>query len=397
MMPETSYVAYTPFRVDRVNEPEEQEGASKPGLDDDLGELTRTITALEEKKKEFQWICEKADQVPEYAAIVNNASVLEDIPNDCWGGLIFTIVKDFPDLRVGRAVLEGKVRVAGLLCMFAINMFLQLYLLGIIGQLLMLPDMLEAQNLYKFFHDKVYSDQHLNPTAFEEMSHGHKGHLCQMALSQRIFVRIIVFLWVTNNVGEVRENWAKTTAVFSLPFLPEGMDTRLMVRDLPERPESDLCIVCLNMRGRMILLTLVFIPKFIIAVILTFMGVNWLMAAESAGDLILNSLSLAFVTKIDEVLAQVFFPSKLQKNIATLCIMMPPKDHDDEEEMIHAVWDYFYMAMTFVLVCLFVETSIRREIIIPNWTDDVTEPCIAYLNSQVPWCAPWQKHCFPEK
>jgi hypothetical protein len=390
-VPGASYVAYTPFKIDNVNEVD---------LDEYPSEITSRpskLSALEETKKEYRKVCEEADKVPEYAAIVDNAIVLEDVPDDCWGALIFTIVKDFPDLRSGRASLESKFRLAFIICMFIVNMVIQGYLLLVICRLLMFPDILKAQNLYKFFHAKAYNDGHLKSQAFHEMSDSEKDHLCGMALSQRLFVRIIVFLWVTNNVGEMRDNWAKTCAVFSLPFLPDGMDTHLQVRDLSDRGEgSDLCIVCLNLGGKMILLMLVFIPKFVIAVVLTFTGVLWLMATESISDLILNSLALGFVVKVDELLAQVFFPTKLQKNIETLCIMMPPREaENDEANMIQKVWDYVYWGLTFVMVWLFVETNIRLEFIIPNWNDDVTEPCKAYLQSKVPWCAPWQMDCFP--
>jgi hypothetical protein len=400
-MPGSSNVAYTALKTDKTNEysTDTQEGAANPASDEDPGELTRAPSALEEKKREYMKICKQADQVPEYAAILKNATVVEDVPNDCWGALIFMSVKDFPDLRFGRAVLEGKVRVFFILLMFFVNMFIQIQLLRIICQLLMMPDILKAQDLYKFFHDKAYEEGQLQPNAFEELSEYNKNHLCGMALSQRLFVRIIVFLWVTNNVGEIRDNWSKTVAIFGLPFLPEGMDTRLQVRDLSDRGEDgvgDLCVVCLNMRGRLILLGLVFIPKFVIAIVLSLTGVFWLMATESISDLILNSLALAFVVKVDELLAQVFFPTKLQKNIETLCIMMPPREAaNDDEEMMQNVWDYVYLGITFVAVVSLVHLAISFQFIIPNWQDDVTEPCKAYLESKVPWCMPWNTDCFP--
>merc|ERR1719191_2457117 len=93
--------------------------------------------------------------------------------------------------------------------------------------------------------------------------------ICGLALSQRLFVRIIIFLWMANNVEHH--------------------------------------VICLNMKGKVGLICAVYIPKLIITSILTLTGSLWLVASESISDLILNSLALAFVVKVDEIIATTFF------------------------------------------------------------------------------------------
>jgi len=306
-------------------------------------------------------------------------------------------VNDFPDLRAGRATLEGKVRVAFVFFLFLTNLLIQIVLLMYIGKLLMLPDILGAQDLYKKFHEEAFDNMEVNQEMFNDMPASEKELLCGMALSQGLFVRVIIFLWVSTNVGELRDNLAKTVGIVNLPQLPDGMDTRLMVRDLPDTAESEYCVVCLNMKGKVGLFVLVFIPKFIIAIALTFIGSIWLIAAESIGDLILNSLALAFVVKVDELIAAVFFPSRLQDNLVNLCIMLPcDEDEKDEDKLMQKIVNEFFQCAGVVLITIvFVEITFRFQPVLPHYANDVTTPCVVYLNSQVPWCLPWQRDCFP--
>lgn len=351
-----------------------------------------------QKKAEFAALVENTERdCPEYKNIVDSANVQEDIPNDCWGALVFVIVNDFPDLRAGRAVLEGKVRVAFCFFLFLLNMFIQGVLLWFIGKLLMLPDILGAQNLYKSFHQIAFEHGVVNPDLFAGMSEGEKTHLCGMALSQGLFVRVILFLWVSTNVQELRDNFMKTVGCVSLPALPEGTDTRLMVRDLPATDASEFCVICLNMKGKVGLLLLVFIPKFIIAILLAFSGSLWLLSAESIGDLILNSLALAFVTKVDELIAAVFAPTRLQQDLAALCLMLPadPDDKDEDKLTVKIVWEFFQCTVVVVATFVLVEVMFRYQPVLPNYGYDVAGPCQAYLATQVPWCFPWQHDCFP--
>merc|ERR1719486_247151 len=104
-----------------------------------------------------------------------------------------------------------------------------------------MPSMLDAQDLYRDFHSRAFSGSVFDLDAFHSMSKMEKRHLCGMALSQGIFIRIIIFLWVTSNIGELRDSYAKTVGALTLPRLPEGLDTRLMVRDLSgSMPDSGM-------------------------------------------------------------------------------------------------------------------------------------------------------------
>lgn len=366
------------------------------GSSDDIPR--RFASALDIKRQEFTELVQESEKNPVYADIVRNATEPEDIPNDCWGGLFFVIVEDFPDLRAGRAVMEGKVRTCYVFLLFLINLFIQGVLLFFIGKLLMMPGMLDTQNLYNTFRQTAFLNGVVEQSRFDDMGSGEKQNLCGMALSQGLFVRVILFLWVTTNVGELREVWRMTSRTVKLPDLPAGIDTRLMVRDLREREGGgEFCVICLNMKGKVGLFLLVFIPKSIIAIILTGTGCVWLVASESIGDLILNSLALAFVVKVDELIALVFYPQRLQKDVATLSLMLPndPDEKDEDKRMRNSTYEILQCALVLFATMIFVEFIIGFQPVLPNYANDVTAPCLSFLNTQVPWCYPWQKNCFP--
>lgn len=332
----------------------------------------------------------------EYNAIVKNATAGEDIAADCWGALFFIIVNDFPDLKVNRIDAVGKARFMFSMVVFSINLFIQGMLLYCICKLLMMPGMLSAQNLYKFFTDTAFSDGELDERKFEDMTEMEKEEICGLALSQAVFVRVILFLWITNNVGELRNNYTKLKSVTDLPVLPEDLDMRLMVKDGSEGDDGGR-VVCLNQGTKMMLVVFIFVPKFIISVALSFLGCMWLMSAENIGDLILNSLALAFVVSVDELIALVFFPGFYLEDLSKLGLAGQLVKNEPEVEKAIQLRSFCYSSMTLITAFLVVELAVRYQPVIPNFdTKTVENACLAFNRNQVPWCMPGQDDCFPE-
>jgi len=355
-----------------------------------------SMSLVDANEQELLHIMENAEKTnPEYAMIVRNATSVEDVSADVWGALIFLVVHDLPDMRAGRMNLEGRVRAYYVFFVFICNLFIQGILLYFIIKLLMMPSVLDTQNIYLEFHSKAFSNAKLDHVKFEDFPGNLKASLCGLALSQLMFVRIILFLWVTSNVGELRDTFTKMIGALTIPALPEGLDTRLMKRDL-EASERDDNIICLNLKGKVGLTILVFVPKIAIASVLMITGCVWLMAAENIGDLILNSLALAFVVKVDELLADVFFPRHYLDMVGDLAFVLPARVAEDKDEaMQQRAWEFIWCAVTMLGTMAAVEMIIIFQPVLPRYEYDVHASCMNYLNNQVPWCLPWQSDCFP--
>lgn len=404
-MPEERH-GYTPMRSDPELSPElvmaTEDNPSPPG-NGGTPQIRHTDTGLSQchlaKEEHASLMGMAMDTCAEFREIVDSASVLEDVPCDTWGALVFVFVKDIPDIRAGRIMWEGKVRMAFVIVVFLVNVIIQGILLWFIAKLLMLPDMTKAQTLYKEFHEKAFVDGILDPDGFYSMGKQHVNKICGLALSQWLFVRLIIFLWIANNVGELRNDVAKTRGVILLPRLPEGLDTRLMVRDNEQTADSvEHHVICLNLKGKVGLICAVFIPKLIITSILTLTGSLWLLASESISDLILNSLALAFVVKVDEIIATTFFPEFFKKDLENLGLMLP-KAHDEDgdlEKRMEVRARQFTNGFLALLISIGVgELLIRFQPVLPGYASDVTAVCVEHFNSLMPWCKPWQTDCFP--
>lgn len=211
-------------------------------------------------------------------------------------------------------------------------------------------------------------------------------------------MRVILFLWVTTNLGEMNINTRQRRALMSLPTLPDDKDTRLMVRDEAGPSQSGNWVICLNRISKMLLFVLVYVPKRIIVIALIFSGSCWLLATEHVADLILNSLALAFVVEVDELIASTFFPDFFIEQLSTLAVALPqdPNRLDKEKEATRKTWAFARSALFVLGTLAFVEFMMTFQPVLPGFKFDVASPCARVLEEQVPWCWPWQKEdCFP--
>lgn len=353
-----------------------------------------TVTA-ENPQDDMASVAEAGNEasMAQYREIAKNASEIENINADVWGALFFIVVNDFPDLLVGRIAPSAKARIVFSIIAFTINLFIQATLLFFICKLLMMPSMLDAQNLYKMFRREAFKDAVLQEDLFENLDLHYKENICGLALSQDVFVRVILFLWVTNNVQELRSNSSKMMTMLNLPLLPDGLDTRLMVRD----DDRGGTVVCLSSGPRTLLLWSIFIPKFFIASFLTVTGCVWLLAAENIGDLILNSLALAFVVLVDELIAQVFFPFQFLGNLDALAMGSPKESHAPDVEEWKVMQAFIGCIVLLVSTMAIVELAIRFQPVIPDYNGaEVRHACKEFISTQLPWCSPWRTDCFPE-
>lgn len=342
----------------------------------------------------------------EYELIITSPHENNDVAADCWGALVFVIVSDFPDIRSRRLNFEGFLRIVTAAVGFTLNIVIQFFLLYYIFTLLVLPAMLSAQDLYEEFHKEAFAGHKPNFEAFDRMDEEAQADICEFALSEGIFLRVILFLWITYNVGEIKTSLGFVEDIYYLPRLPDGHDTRLMVHDCPKTHNFvEFQIVCLDLVSKVCLTLFVYVPKIVIAIVLSLSGSIWLMASQSIGDLLLNSLALAFVVSVDELLATVFFPQCFIQNIrgCGFAAQLDAPGNVDEavlEANARRRRANAYIKGSVILFAsmVFVELVIYFQPVIPDYGGDVDDFCASYLQKKVPWCVigqgSWQD-CFP--
>merc|ERR1712032_1664195 len=77
-------------------------------------------------------------------------------------------------------------------------------------------------------------------------------------------------------------------------------------------------IIALTQQTRSMLFVLVCLPKIIISGALLFLGYAWLSATTSFESLVMNTVSMEFVLRIDELFYATFLPLAYRKKVADI-------------------------------------------------------------------------------
>eukprot|EP00929_Paragymnodinium_shiwhaense_P034232 TRINITY_DN18656_c0_g2_i2.p1 TRINITY_DN18656_c0_g2~~TRINITY_DN18656_c0_g2_i2.p1 ORF type:complete len:392 (-),score=69.73 TRINITY_DN18656_c0_g2_i2:326-1501(-) len=377
-----------------VNEDDQNRAAATSGEDlPQESDISRQFSVLTP-----QQVAEQAAQDETYQAILKQGTVINDVPVNCWSALVFVVVNDFPDMVAMHLSTVQKFRILFGVVMFTMNLLIQGTILFFIYKQLMMPSFKSAQNLYKEFHEKAYVEGHFDIGHFEEMESKEQSEICGLALSHALICRILIFLWVSTNMHELALCVGRIKLVAWLPRLPPGLDSRLMVKDVQHvETKEEFWIICADMKTKFFLIVLVYVPKTLVALTLTTTGCLWLLASESFGDLILNSLALIFVTDVDEMLGAAFFPHKFQEDLEALAYAsQEDADAQDEAKMEgKEAISYVFQLTILTLSCMIVVAMHMYQPVLPGFVDDVKGACIAYWKTQRPWCFPFEADCFP--
>lgn len=311
-------------------------------------------------------LAERSNQ--EYLEIVAKANRIVDVSADCWGALFFIVVRDIPSLFMGVIDCVGRVRIVFSVIVFILNLLVQATLLFFICKLLMVPSLDSAQAIYNKYIGKL-----------DEIDEN--SAMCGLALAHPLFVRVIVFLWLTNNVAEFKDIYEKMAETVSMPALPEGLDSRMMVHDNPETKDNiEHNVVCVTKTVKVLLFLVIYIPKILIGVILTVAGTLWLMSSEQIADLILNSLALGFVTMVDELICTVFFPKFFITDMELMALACPKEEKAPEAENARKLRSFFYSSLVLACTAVIVELAVQHQPIIPNFKGKEVAPvCSPYL------------------
>lgn len=376
-----------------------------PGDDDDDRE-SETWGRLESNVVELEASCKlspgEAQKI--YKDMLHRATEHEEFSLDIWGAMFFVIVKDFPDLFNCETRFENLIRTVFVSVCYFLNIFLQLALLYWICSMVTLPQVRQAQDMYKDFHNGAFGkDGEFDSSRFNDLPTDWQGEICQIVLSSTLFLSSILFLWVAQCFSELRTIWRRVRQMRRLPDLPKGFKPKEMVAEVIQGEghfkERKMLFICIDRCTQLSLYMLIFIPKIFIASLLCCAGCVWLTASLSFGDLILNSLALAFVVEVDELIFSVFLPPRLEKNLKETMLAIPVDTSLSEEEIEKADVKNAYTrsAVFLALVFGFVVVFVFTQPVLPGYDWDVAHACEAFnAEHLIPHCYPWSSECFPK-
>lgn len=308
-----------------------------------------------------------------------------DIPEDAYGAAILALVKDRGIIAEGRDTPLTWVRLFFPLTLLAINLVLQSVLVAYIFTHVTQPAVGDVQGQYRRFHAECFDESGAFLQAVWETWDG-KGALCNVALTKSTFVDAILFIWMIRMIAEVRAATRFFTDVHAMPPCHTCSDMM--------HPESNH-IVALTPLTRCLLFSLVCLPKLAISVALAGFGCRWLSATQNFQDLVLNTVSMEFVTKIDDTLFDACMPVAYKEEVQSVnfFIATEPQAEDVHEfrSFLSSVGYFIFAGISVVLY------SHSFETVLPHSLEDITMHCKDYAETQQPFCnrLAFIDGCFP--
>jgi len=260
------------------------------------------------------------------------------------------------------------------------------------------PSVARLQNLYMDFHSSCfdYNGQFM-PSVWNTFAEKHV--LCDVSFSEPGFITTMLLIWCTKMLGEFRAILYLVRRLEALPRVPH-YTCMVNLRETDEGVIHE--IVGLTWKSYVVLHLLITVPKLVINIWLTFMGVRWLAATVSFTDLILNSLGLNFIIQIDEMMLECLFPERMMRSLSMSKFCLPRKKLTDEEDKEDLKKRYHQAIILIVILVSFVFCYLLYfQSVLPNFQWDINpETCKSVRQGAFkPKCGPealWtHEDCFP--
>jgi len=340
-----------------------------------------------------------------------------DIPTDAYGAAILCFARDFP--------LLAKRFSAGLDCLvdddgecenviwscinnltiFFINLMLQTSILAYVNSFVISPDKAKVQNLFADFHNSVFDqDGRLVEQLWED--YDGKRDICSLAVWNRPFFYNIIFCWILSVLIEIKKSEELLVNLWNVPIC-EDMSKQLL------RLGDSLYVVAFTRLIRNSVVILVAIPKLGISLVLLWLGCEWLCTTANFESLVMNTVAMAFIVSLDEVLFDSILPAHQRLEVENIDFLLKTEDAsskgavDDRVSILRKNYQFRKALLYFLLSCIFliVYTEYMQDVL-PADITAITGLCEDHINQGYPPCHGWtwylqgiasarEHECFP--
>lgn len=319
------------------------------------------------------------------------SSQTDTLAKDCWSAMILVIIGDFPHLATGHAGLESVVRVLNIVTLLIVNVFLQVMLVYWIAKHTVFPEVASVQRVYQKFHSDAFRSGQFDQAAFDSFG-PFQADVCGIAMAQELFMMSCLFVWSARCLAEIRVAGRQASQLYLLPPLSPRDSSASMIQVVEGAP----VIVALSFAAKAWISICVIIPRALVAVGMLVVGITFLTATSDFPSLILNSLAMAFVTDIDELIVNTFLPLRMQHRLQGTKIGVMRRAMLFNWSSIAQSYMTSTVSLVSVIVGLVIWLTYQQ--VIPGYQWDVGMHCKAYLEStrQI-LCQPLSSEdCFPK-
>jgi len=343
---------------------------------------------------------ENGDDEDELDPLSENLQTV-DIPPDAYGAAILAFVRDVPQVLYGESGPAWDIAVIS--CIFSmivlfLNLVLQVSILAYVYRYVVNPDVGLVQNQYAEFRLQVFDSSGMFQDDLWRKYEG-RSDLCQIAMWNRPFYYSVLFCWTLVMLIEIRKSEELTRNLLSVPLCENP--SKMVVKK-----GQDMFVVAFTRATRHLILAFVAIPKIGIGIMLLWLGCEWLSATIKFESLVMNTVAMAFIVNIDEILFEAILPAHHRNEVENIDFLLDKGEVDSQQDILQrkqafrsSFW-YMFFACVF-LVCY---AEYLQDVLPPDITM-LGDRCKEFIDEyQQPFCNGWTwylrgnpsaRECFP--
>lgn len=321
---------------------------------------------------------------------------LDPLPEQMYGVVIGSLIRDTAD-----TVRHGPIkvlRIISVLVVFLIMLSLQVFLVVETKKLVTPEDVKNARTNYGKFEAHMYTDaagvQHtyqtstgyprgvsnayFNAANFATLDADVKSEICLVPMSNVPFLLAILWIW-----GLTVLNHAKDAGIWAVRILFLRTDDLLDSDGLPNEEALVPCEDGVEVKAlpgwlKFVIVVFILLPKLLLCAVILWLGARWLTATLGFGDLLLNSVALAFIFELADLLYVATIPYHT-KLLATRTLFSHLRKR--ERETCGSMFGLMQTGIVSLILALLYIYKFQG--VLPEYKWDVADVCTTYLQTEL--------------
>lgn len=314
----------------------------------------------------------------EMAACVSASAM--DLPASIFGAAMALSMEAYYHSITGDTFVVIQAVVTYFACLAGIGA--QWFILVTVRLYLMRPAVLKVRDIYHTYH-REFVDQltgEIDLLRFEGADKDFQRQLCEMPLANSSFCFIILAVWSGCITTDLLETIKYMYAWFSLEAAQDGKPIATF-----EGRERRLVIKRCSEKMKALIFVTILIPKMIISTFCWWIGCRWLIATTSYQEFLLNSVALAFVLDIDEMIYYCSLTRSTQRWVESHCVTLPYAAHHVTSDSVmyrkrRIGFNLVHMTIAWTFMVGAPIMYMSRQQMLPDYEWDVAGPCAKYYS-----------------
>jgi hypothetical protein len=316
---------------------------------------------------------------------VQHSTETKALPEDLYGVVIGCLFWDA--YCIGKSYGHERIRSArmGMVVLLHIfGLFLQISLLIVITYFGSAKAVYDIRDYYSHYEEVMYGShvyvdktgfyrgtdkEFFNASNFALVSDVMKKNVCRIPFSQPFIIILILFIWTTCVLGDVRH----TVKLMERLVWTSGSCSDIVENESAEN-NTQLIVSKVTMVFKGVVSSFILLPRLLIDSVLLWLGCRWLAATPDFGGLILNAVGMEFVLNLPVILYNTVV-SDLNKRDAERVLM------DISQEKEYPTTQTFFATLLWgsaaIVWCIAYVYFLQG--VLPGYNWDVREVCVEWM------------------